>query len=108
MKVYRLDNMKDGWFMGNFEPSAVHDEHVEVAWKVHRRGDDWPAHYQRVAKEINVLVKGEMIVQDLLMTTGDIFVVEPGEVVKPDFLTDCELVVVKVPSLPADKVEVPQ
>ena len=34
---------------------------------------------------------------------GDIFTLHPGEVAVPEFLTDCELVVVKTPSIKGDK-----
>jgi len=37
------------------------------------------------------------------LVTGDVFIIEPGKIVKPIFHTDCELIVVKVPSIPGDK-----
>ena len=40
------------------------------------------------------------------LEAGDVFTIEPGEVAEPHFLTNVELVVVKIPSIPKDKVVV--
>ena len=37
------------------------------------------------------------------LAAGDLFSFAPGEVAQPEFLQDCEVIVVKVPSLPRDK-----
>lgn len=103
MKRYRFEQMKGGWFVGNFEPTAFKTDGAEVCWKYHPKGERWPAHYHAVATEINLLVKGSMRLNGELFGEGEIFVVEPGEVAEPEFLADCHLVVVKVPSLPDDK-----
>lgn len=38
-----------------------------------------------------------------VMRKGDIFVLYPDEVADPEFLTDCEILVIKVPSVKGDK-----
>lgn len=103
MRRYRFEGMKGGWFVGDFEPTAYRTKEVEVCLKHHPRGEIWPAHYHAVATEINLLVRGQMRISESLFEKGDIFVLDPGEIVVPEFLSDCELVVVKVPSLPEDK-----
>jgi quercetin dioxygenase-like cupin family protein len=95
--------MKGGWFVGDFEPTAYKTPAAEVCFKQHHKGEDWPAHYHAVGTEINLLVRGTMRANGHVLEEGDIFVVDPGEVIAPEFLSDCELVVVKVPSLPGDK-----
>ena len=44
-----------------------------------------------------------MILGGKKLTKGDVFVIEPGEVADPQFLTECKLVVIKTPSIPTDK-----
>ena len=106
MRRYRLEEMKRGWFMGDFDPSILRTDLFEVGYKHHHAGEGWPAHFQRIAVEYNVLIQGRMAIGEDTFNDGDIFVIPPGEVVKPIFLSDCELIVVKVPSLPEDKVVV--
>jgi hypothetical protein len=38
MKVNRIENMKGGWFVGNFEPTAYKTPEFEVSYKVHPKG----------------------------------------------------------------------
>jgi hypothetical protein len=103
MKISKLNDMDGGWFVGNFEPCAFKTEACEVSWKRHTKGEIWPVHYHAVATEINLLVRGRMHIQHVWFEPGDIFVIEPGEIADPVFVEDCELVVVKVPSVPGDK-----
>ena len=39
-----------------------------------------------------------MTLQNKLLTSGDIFTLEPFEIADPEFLTDCEIICVKTPS----------
>lgn len=105
MKTYSIRDFKGGWFIGNFEPSAAKTAGFEVCYKQHCKGEAWPRHYHAVATEYNCLVAGKMIMQNTELNPGDIFVLEPGEMADPEFLEDCHLIVVKIPSLPNDKYE---
>lgn len=108
MRIYKFKNMKLGWFIGNFEPTAYHTKEFEVAYKTHFKDESWPKHYQEIATEINFLIEGRMAIDGKLLYPGDIFVIEPKEIIKPRFITDCKLVVAKVPSIPMDKIVVPE
>ena len=103
MKVSRLEDMKGGWFIGGFEPSVHRTDQFEVSVKIHLAGEIWQPHYHKIAKEINVLVLGKMTLQETVLTSGDIFVFEPGEIADPVFHTDCTIVCVKTPSVSNDK-----
>jgi len=103
VKIYRIDEMEGGWFVGAFEPSAFLTYNFELAYKEHQRGEPWPRHVHHEAVEINLLIHGLMVANDRLIHPGDIFVVEQGEAVKPLFLEDCALIVAKTPSIPGDK-----
>ena len=98
MKVDRIENMKGGWFVGNFEPSAYKTSDFEVSYKLHPAGEKWDYHYHTEVTEINYLIKGEMTLQNKLLTSGDIFTLYPFEIADPTFHTDCEIVCVKTPS----------
>jgi len=101
-----ISQMVKGWFIGNFEPSVYRTCLFEVGYKQHKAGENYGAHYQVKAIEYNLLVRGVLEINGERFTDGDIFTIAPGYVVKPIFVSDCEVVVVKVPSLPFDKVEV--
>lgn len=97
--------MKNGWFIGNFEPSVLKTTNFEICYKQHKKDEKWPIHYHREAVEINYLIKGKMTIHGLLLQTGDIFRIDPWEVANPVFLEDCELIIVKIPSVIGDKYE---
>src|SRR4051794_17961687 len=103
MKHFNFADMKGGWFVGDFSPSAFRTNAVEVCYKHHPVGERWPTHFHALATEINLLVRGSMRLNDTDLKLGDIFILEPGELATPEFLSNCELVVVKVPSIPGDK-----
>lgn len=103
MKIDRIENMKGGWFVGNFEPTVHKTDKFEVCYKVHYKGEKWPTHYHKEAVEINYLIRGSMIIQGKTLAKGDIFTIEQNEIADPEFLEDCEIIVVKTPSVIGDK-----
>ena len=103
MQVSRIENMTRGWFIGNFLPSAYRTSDFEVGFLKYKAGEKWDAHYHKLSVEINLLVRGSMVIQGKTLNAGDIFVLERYEVSDPVYLTDCEIIVVKVPSSPSDK-----
>lgn len=98
--------MTRGWFIGNFEPSIYKTEKFEVGYLTHKKGEVWKAHYHAICTEFNFLIRGKMIIQGKELNSGDLFIFEPGDVADPVFLEDCELIVVKTPSIPNDKYHV--
>ncbi len=95
--------MKGGWFVGNFEPTAFKTDKFEVAYHTYKKGQTWPSHYHKFTTEINYIISGEMIIQDKLLKKGDIFIIYPGEISDPEYLTDCELIITRDGSFPGDK-----
>jgi quercetin dioxygenase-like cupin family protein len=104
MKVLKIEEMKGGWFAGNFDPAAFKTKDFEVGYTIHKKGDFWPKHTHKIITEITLLIKGQMLLQNTLLESGDIFVLEPDEVADPIFLEDCHVIVIKTPSIPGDKV----
>ena len=103
MEVFKIDNMQGGWYAGNLSPVAFSTSDFEVCYKKHIQGEDWPKHYHKEADEINFLRSGKMIIQGTELVAGDIFILRKGEVADPVFLEDCEVFIVKTPSVPGDK-----
>lgn len=104
MKIHRIENFYKGWFVGDFENTAFKTDACEVSYKKHYKGEEYEVHYQEKITEINLIVSGEMIIQNKKLVAGDIFIIYPYEISDPIFLTDCEVVCVKVPGIKNDKV----
>ena len=103
MRTAKLSDMTKGWFVGNFQPTLYQTENVEVAVKTYKAGDHEIAHYHKIATEISVVISGTVEMNGIRYETGDIIVMEPGEVT--DFLavTDAVNTVVKIPGASNDK-----
>lgn len=103
MRISNLNEMKMGWFIGNFEPSLYKTNDCEVAVKHYKAGDYEAEHYHRLATEYTVIVKGEVKMFCRTFFEGDIIIVEPGEATDFTALTDVTNVVVKIPGMNNDK-----
>lgn len=103
MKVYNLKNMKDGWFIGNFNPSVFTTNDCEVAVKSYKKGDKEGKHYHKIATEYTVVVKGKVRMFGNVYAEGDIIVVDPMDATDFEALEDSTNVVVKMPGVNNDK-----
>ena len=103
MKVSHINEMKGGWFIGNFEPTLYKTNDTEVAVKEYKTGDYGVRHYHKIATELTVIVRGTVKMNDIEYSEGNIIIMEPEE--KTDFLavTDTITVVVKLPGANNDK-----
>ena len=103
MSLFNMDSMKNGWFIGDFAPSVLKTNKFEVGYHTHKKNDETQNHYHKESTEINVIVRGKMIVNKKELKKGDIFVFEPYVVSEAEFLEDTELIVVRDSSKPNDK-----
>jgi quercetin dioxygenase-like cupin family protein len=99
----KLSNMTRGWFIGDFEPSVLKTKDFEVGILTHKKGEEWPKHYHKIATEYTVLLSGSMTICGELIEPGTIFILEPNEIADPIFHEDCTVIVVKTPSVIGDK-----
>lgn len=106
MIISRIEDSEKGWFVGDFPKAAFRSKDFEVSWRIHPAGEEWDLHYQEIATEINLLIKGEMIINGNRLISGDVFIIPPYEVTDVKFITDCSVVCVKTPSIPTDKIVV--
>jgi quercetin dioxygenase-like cupin family protein len=103
MDIYKIEYYKGGWYVGDFYPSCFPTKDFEVCYKKHFAGEEWPKHYHKEADEINFLRSGRMIMQGKELVAGDIFILTRNEIADPVFLEDCEVFIVKTPSVKGDK-----
>lgn len=103
IKKFNLKDFIRGWFIGNFNPSIIKTNDVEVGIKKYKAGDYEASHYHKVATEITVILSGEVEMNNQKYVADDIVVINPYE--KTDFkcLTDVVTVVVKYPGANNDK-----
>ncbi len=99
-----LGEYKNGWLLGNFNPAVIQTNDFEVCVKSFKVGDREASHYQVIATEVTVVLSGKVRMGEVLLTEDEILVVEPGEIVDFEALTDCKVLGIKFPSLPEDKV----
>jgi hypothetical protein len=103
MKIFDIKDMYDGWFVGDFFPSALHTALFEVGVKSFSKDDIHQNHYHKIATEINYISKGTVKINGEILTTGKIFVIKPGDPSDISFLEDAEIFVIKLPSIIGDK-----
>lgn len=95
VKVDNIYNYTRGWFIGNFEPSILKNSGVELGYLSFKKGEQIDYHYHEHCKEINLLVKGKMIVNNKVINEGDIFIFDEMVPTFPIYLEDTSLVVLK-------------
>jgi len=105
MKIFDFKKTTKGWFIGNFANAVLQTADFEVSYKLHKKNEKWDTHYHTQVTEVNLIIRGKMIIQGKTLTKDDIFVIEPYEIADPVFLEDTEIVCVKTPSI-NDKVVV--
>jgi len=103
MKHLQLENMKNGWFVGNFLPTVLATEQFEVAIKHYPAGSEEAWHYHAIATEVTVVVSGHVEMCGKHFKKGDIIVLEPGEGTSFKAKTETTCTVVKIPSVANDK-----
>lgn len=103
MITFRLNDMKGGWYVGNFLPTCFKTSGCEVACKHYKKGDVEDAHIHKIATELTLIVKGSAKINGTTYESGDIIVLEPGDAAGFHALKDTITVAVKVPSIPGDK-----
>ena len=104
MRTARLEDMVKGWFVGNFEPTLIKTNDVEVAVKSYNKGDYEEKHYHKIATELTVIIQGRVKMNGVEYKKGDIIVMEPMEATDFECLEDgTQNVVVKYPCANNDK-----
>lgn len=103
IESHKLEAMTGGWFVGNFEPTVIKTDAVEVGVKYYKKGTSEKRHYHKVARELTVIVSGKVEMDGKVYSKGDIVDIPAG--VASDFraLEDTVTTVVKLPGALNDK-----
>jgi hypothetical protein len=97
-----IDSGARGWFIGDFPEAVVCTKAFEVNWQRNPAGPS-PTHVHKIVTEVQLVTRGRLVVNDVVFETGDICILEPGEIGKMEFLEETDTVCVKFPSIPDDK-----
>ena len=104
MEHFNLNDLKGGWFAGDFDPTLYKTGDFEVAVKQYKKGDYEKKHFHKIATEFTVIVYGEVEMNKMKYTAGQIVKIVPGEATDFFVLSDIAITtVLKVPSVPNDK-----
>lgn len=103
MEIFKLDDMIKGYFIGNFDPSIIKTNDVEIAIKTYKKGESEQRHYHKIATEITAIITGKVKMNGNIYDKGDIVVIKPYESTDFEVLEDSINVVVKIPGANNDK-----
>ncbi len=99
----RIEDFTKGWFVGNFTPTLLATNDVEVAIKTYTRGEREGAHHHRVATEITAVISGRVAMLGRELGPGEVVLIPPGTSTAFEALEDSVTVVVKHPGANHDK-----
>jgi len=103
LERHRLDRFTKGWFVGNFSPTLIASDAVEVAVKNYKAGESEGSHHYKVATELTAIVSGRVKMSGEEFGAGEIVKIHPGQSTDFTALTDATTVVVKMPCVSGDK-----
>jgi hypothetical protein len=105
MKTSHIDNFIKGWLVGNFEPSLL-KTNFEVGVQSHSAGELHTDHFHKLSTEINLVIDGTIKINNVVFSSGDIFILEPYEISQVEYITDVRILVIRDRSDPNDKYEI--
>lgn len=103
MKIHKDSDFKNGWFIGNFEPTLLPTKDFEVSSRHYKKGDREARHLHKIATEYTVIGSGVFKMNGKVLREGDIVVIEPGESTDFECIESGTNFVVKTPSVIGDK-----
>lgn len=99
----KIDEFKLGWVVGNFEPSLIRTDQLEVAIKYYQKGQVERLHHHKIATEWTIVIEGRVKMREREYFKGDIIEIQPGESTSFRAFEDSVTVVIKTPSIIGDK-----
>lgn len=104
MKKFKLsDSGARGWFVGDFPGAVVHTKDFEVCYQKNAQDNPQSDHYHKVITELQLIIRGRMVINGEEFGVGDICYLEPNEEYRAVYLEETDVVAVKFPSIPTDK-----
>jgi mannose-6-phosphate isomerase-like protein (cupin superfamily) len=103
LERHNLSHFTKGWFVGNFNPTLIKSDAVEVAVKHYHAGEHETSHHHKIATELTLIVTGRVRMSGEEVGPGEIVKIHPGQSTDFTALTDTTTVVVKMPCVAGDK-----
>ena len=103
MNDVKLSDFLGGWLVGSFSPSLFSRDDIEVGVKTLTLGFVDEAHYHKESNEYNVLLRGSLLQNGVVIKEGSIFIFRPGEISKVSAITDSLILVIRDGSGVGDK-----
>ena len=98
-----IEKFTKGWFIGDFSPTLLQTNDFEIAIKSYNINDYEPAHFHKIAIEYTVIIDGEVLMNGVKYSKGDIIIIESGDITDFRSLTNSTTLVIKTPSIKGDK-----
>lgn len=104
MKLHHLNNMVRGWIVGKFTPN-VYNKDYELGFRYYNKGDYEKAHKHLLSEEVTIILLGEVEMNGIKYSEGDVVIQEKGEFTDFLCLSDRVITAVYRPdgSFPNDK-----
>lgn len=102
-KLLKLQDFTKGWLVGDIEPALFQRKDIEVAIKNYSVNDYERSHHHLLTDEYTIIVSGEVEMNGVRHSKGDIVLIEKGESTDFKCLTDVITVVIRTGSFPGDK-----
>jgi len=103
LERHRLERFTKGWFVGNFAPTLIPSDAVEVAVKHYKTGEHEASHHHKIATELTAVISGRVRMSGEEIGPGEIIKIHPGQCTDFTALEDTVTVVVKMPCAAGDK-----
>jgi hypothetical protein len=103
MNKYNLNDMKNGWFIGDFIPSLYITNNFEIGLKKYDKGQKTDLHFHKKSTEFTLIISGVAKINNLIFKDDDIIQIMPFENSVLEALTDLITIVIKIPSSKNDK-----
>ncbi len=76
MEKFELKNFKNGWFIGDFEPTLLKTFYFEAGIKEYSAGDVDKKHFHNLVMEYTVIISGKAMMNDVECNEGEIILVK--------------------------------
>ena len=104
MKIDSILNYKNGWIVGDFMPSLINSKEFDIGIINIEKGFIGDGHFHLIHTEYNIIIKGQILIHNYgVLSNGDIFIYEPKDKSKLEFLEDTTILVIKSPATKNDK-----
>lgn len=93
MRIHKLKDMVRGWIVGKFNPNLYLKDY-EIGFKYYNKGDYENSHKHLLSEEVTIILFGEVEMNGVKYSEGDIVIQDKGEFT--DFLCLSDRAIISV------------